>query len=164
MKKILLSKNQVTIVDDEDFPVLSRYKWHVSFQGKTKSPYAQGYVLGHPVRMQRLILNPSAHLEVDHINGDTLDNRKANLRICTHAENLLNANVVGKCGYKGVYEGTGKVVFWYARLRGKTIGRFSNARAAAMAYDKAAEKAFGEYAWLNYRGVYDDEFVELCRC
>jgi hypothetical protein len=103
------------------------------------------------VYMHRFLMNPAVGMTVDHINKDTLDNRKANLRVCTNQQ-----NVMGKCGhgasYKGVsfYKRTGK---WVAKIKHNyvtiNLGYFDDETEAALAYNKKAKELFGEYATLN---------------
>lgn len=85
---------------------------------------------------------------VDHANGDHLDNRRCNLRICTPAQNCMNrAPVRGKAvPYKGVVK---LGVRFQVSIRRRKIGNFDTAREAALAYDAAAKLAFGDFAWLN---------------
>lgn len=108
------------------------------------------------LRMHRMIMEryhgALGDREIDHINGDTLDNRKANLRITDRRGNMANQHkrVETQSGYKGVYPmGT----MYRAGLgSGDTkayLGTFSTALDAAIAYDLAARDAFGEYACLN---------------
>jgi AP2 domain-containing protein/HNH endonuclease len=110
------------------------------------------------VPLHRLIMNAPADKEVDHINGDTLDNRRCNLRICSHKENLRNQKLPknSKSGYKGVtwYK---RIKKWrsHIRLNKKQIhlGYFDDIKLAANAYNEAAIKYFGEFAKLNDLGV-----------
>lgn len=93
----------------------------------------------------------------DHINGNKLDNRRCNLRICTpHQNNLNRPNVTGK--YKGVYW-CKRLKKWMAQImigeRNKYVGSFPNEEEAAFAYNEAAKKYHGEFARLN---VLPDDF------
>lgn len=108
------------------------------------------------VRMHMLIAGTPIGLLTDHINGDKLDNRKVNLRLCDHSQNQYNATIrrKGKSSkYRGVYlhKRDGR---WYARIRvdGKKIhiGCFEIEEEAARAYDAAAQKHHGEFATLNF--------------
>jgi hypothetical protein len=90
---------------------------------------------------------------VDHINGDTLDNRRANLRVCTKSENNRNRRKLHPTTsrFKGVYKNTKP---WIALIEcnGKqfVLGRFASEEEAALAYDKAAKEHFGSFARLNF--------------
>jgi len=105
--------------------------------------------------MHREIMNAPKGLDVDHIDGNGLNNRKSNLRLCTHAENVHNSRPMrnGSSKYKGVcWHKTYKK--WYSSI-GKTgkrfyLGRFDNEIDAALAYDKKAKELFGEFAYLNF--------------
>lgn len=86
MKIIQLTKGKETTVDDEDYVYLSKVKWHTS---------SMGYACNRnkiSIFMHRLITNAPENKEVDHINGDRLDNRKENLRLVTHQENMFNVH------------------------------------------------------------------------
>ena len=93
-KKIRLTKGKFTTVDDEDYEFLSEFNWCITGSGKkeyaiTRMGIKNGYD-GKNVTMHRIILNPPEGMCVDHIDGDGLNNRRSNLRICTQAENVRN--------------------------------------------------------------------------
>ncbi len=150
MKKILLPQGKYAIVDDEDFERVNQFKWHLA----VKSTYAATWIKRKKILLHIFIMNPPIGMEVDHKNGDTLDNRKKNLRICTKKQNVTNQDIHknNTSGYKGVslYKLTNK---WRAYIcpNGKfiSLGHFEDKRSAAKAYNKAAIKYFGEYAFLN---------------
>ena len=107
--------------------------------------------------MARLIMNAPKNMMVDHINGNTLDNRRCNLRLCTNQQNLQNAHRhIGL--YKGVSETTTSIKKgrrWVAMIgigdsKMKHLGTFSSPQDAARAYDRAALEAFGEFACTNF--------------
>jgi len=152
-KLIPLTKGKFAVVDPEDYPRLAKYKWSVS-QSRYNF-YACRCARGKKISMHRLILNAPQGLLVDHIDGDGLNNRKANLRLCTIAQNNRNSrpyrNATSK--YKGVcWEKQCRK--WYAKIRPnrKTIslGLFTNQIDAAVAYDRKAEQLFGQFAYLNF--------------
>ena len=109
MKEIRLWKNRhelsdkVTIIDDEDYEKVMERKWYVMESGSGKH-YAMGS--GRRVSVHRLVMDAPKDLHIDHINGDPLDNRKENLRLCTIAQNAQNRPLRkdSASGYKGVYE------------------------------------------------------------
>lgn len=91
MKLIPLTQGMVAIVDDEDFPRISSVKWSVqkncnTFYAKRNTPAINGKRQGIEL-MHRWVLNPPVGKEIDHINGNGLDNRKINLRAVTHRQN-----------------------------------------------------------------------------
>ena len=93
MKTIPLTKGYSTIVDDDDYEELSKYSW--ALHVRNKKSYARTTIWNHNKRthvlMHRMILNHSGKESfVDHVNGDSLDNRRDNLRLCTHQENCMN--------------------------------------------------------------------------
>src|SRR5438309_4720811 len=82
----LSNSDLVVLVDDEDYDWLNRYKWAVKDKTKIKL-YVWGWVDGYSWRIHNLIMKPPKGLEVDHINGNTLDCRKSNLRVVKHSTN-----------------------------------------------------------------------------
>jgi hypothetical protein len=107
MALVELSRGKCALVDDADVPLLSGKRWHAqpSSTGKYYAAY-RGSV--KPVYMHRLITSCPDGLEVDHINHDTLDNRRSNLRVVTHAENMRNGKfaLATHCPRGHAYDGT----------------------------------------------------------
>lgn len=145
MKAIPLTRGMVAKVDDADYEWLSQHKWYASVRG-----YA---VQRDGTRMHRVLL-PGVP-EVDHVNQDKLDNQRHNLRPATHQQNTANTRrrKDNTSGFKGV--------IWYNRDRcwlavitilgrRKHLGYFEVAKDAALAYDEAARKEFGEFACVNF--------------
>jgi hypothetical protein len=153
MKKIELTgkhgKGKYAIVDDEDYTLLSKYKWHLNKGYPERSEYITGRVIHK--RISREIMTPTGNLVVDHINGDKLDNRRENLRVCTQAENAKNkrGNKRNTSGYKGVSFDKRKGT-WAAYISNKHIGYFENEEIAARAYDYHALKIHKQFATLNF--------------
>jgi hypothetical protein len=156
VKKIKLTQGKVALVDDEDFKELSRFKWQILKCGKfliarrgcscpiTKNRYT--------ILMHRQITSCPQDLFVDHINHNSLDNRKCNLRICTRQQNNSNRVIQkNKTGIKGVE--TRESGRYRARIRfnkkGITIGHFDTLVEAINAYNNKAIELFGEFAYLN---------------
>jgi hypothetical protein len=92
-KKIYLSGkngiNKFTIINCDDYEIVSRYKWWV-IKKKNGKEYATSRIDGNLVRLHRFLLKPKKNYIIDHINGDGLDNRRINLRICSDVENKRN--------------------------------------------------------------------------
>ena len=156
MKRITLSKGKFALVDDEDFEYLNGQQWYAARSGNKY--YAlrrdKNKALGFQTsRMHREIMSPEGRFVVDHINGNTLDNRKENLRVCTSSENKMNRRVCRSAsGFKCVHwHKTRKRWQAYIRInkKRKCLGFFREKESAAIAYDKAAVKYYGEFAATN---------------
>jgi hypothetical protein len=151
--KIPLTKGAFALVDVEDAATVSERRWQLHPHG-----YAYAGIRGRKIFMHRIILGAKTEQEVDHINGDGLDNRRANLRTCTRAENCANQRLSKKntSGYKGVYfdafSGRWKAQIQTLRSGKRHLGRFDTAREAALAYDHEARRVFGEFARTNFGG------------
>lgn len=161
MKKIPLSKGYFALVDDEDYEELSKYKWSVVDQGREcKYAYRQTGKLGdrRNIRMHRVIMNAAEGTDIDHKDGDGLNNQKSNLRICSHQNNMRNMNrVVNKSGFKGVRVHTERLqggrrayqaTIWDGS-KSISLGYHETPTQAAIAYNKKAVELFGEFARLN---------------
>jgi hypothetical protein len=148
MKQIQLTRNQVALIDDEDYVLISQYNWYYN------DGYAKAYHKGKRLRMHRIILNAKKQ-QVDHRNRNRLDNRKCNLRLCTLKENNRNINMRkdNTSGYKGVSldKTTGH---WkplvYVDGKAKTCGQFKDKHHAALAYDLWATFFHKEFASTNF--------------
>lgn len=160
MKEILLTQGKVALIDDEDFEELDKMSWHAwynkngdsfyahhsTYNGKGKNP---GVTRMHRYLMK--IVDPK--IKVDHIDGNTLNNQKSNLRICESHQNNTNTKELrsdNTSGYRGVtkyfYNSHKK---WTARLSKNGIvtrlGYFDSPEDAARAFDKAAKQLYGEF-------------------
>jgi hypothetical protein len=156
--EILLTREQWAIIDVEDLERVQPYKWQASWRKTSKSFCATRTLrfgdVGHE-SLARYILQAPAHLQVDHVNHDTLDNRKANLRLCTKTENARNIRVgtyPKSSRYKGVNWSKIRSK-WRARITVDgaqyELGFVENEMDAAMLYNTAAIQYFGEFALLN---------------
>lgn len=147
MKKIKLTQGKYTIVDNDDYKNISIFNWSL-----LNNKYAYRIVKNKGILMHRFIMNAPKGKDVDHINHNGLDNRRCNLRICTHSENL--ANRTNKEKLKGVYFRPKKNA-WVSSIKINNkyvyLGYFKNKIEAAMAYDKKAKEIFGNFASLNFK-------------
>lgn len=154
MKEIKLSRGQIALVDDEDFEAISKYKWALGKDGYAISSRRKGKGLGHlNFKMHRVVMNAQKGQIIDHANRNPLDNRKENLRFCTHSQNSANTNGSGRntSGYHGVnFFNRPSPKKWRASIAGELIGYYLDPRTAAFMYDQAAKKHFGEFARLNF--------------
>jgi hypothetical protein len=154
--ELRLSGGLISLVDTEDVPFLKQFKW---FPLKTKNnTYVRTNSTFGGHRLHRLLLGLPAS-DVDHRNGNGLDNRRENLRAATESQNAANSKKPKSRSktssqYKGV---SWHRINWQAsiRFRGKAhhLGTFSDEADAAKAYDRAALKYFGEFARLNFPAV-----------
>lgn len=175
MKRIPLSRGMVTFIDDADYEELNKYKWYAAPSGagaKGKNPYRKYFYAGRNFRLSpnkrttifihRILLNAQPGQVCDHINGNTLDNRRENLRIVTTSQNAMNSDRPSSrrvSKYRGVSPSASKKRSWTAqtmqRLNGKTnryhLGTFKTEVEAAKAYDEKAKELFGEFARLNFK-------------
>ena len=158
-RTIPLTRGQVTLVDASDYLFLIQWKWKAqpaTYRGRSFYAERTSYVEGkyNSVKMARVILGlkHGDKRHADHINHDTLDNRRSNLRIATHAQNQWNTGV-RKCntsGFKGV-DRRGR--WWHARIgvNGKRhfLGSFASPESAHAAYCEAAARLHGRFANLG---------------
>lgn len=156
-KEIPLTQGKVAIIDDEDYERVNRLKWWAHLEkGRNREVfYAWSKINRKTVKMHRFLTNAPDEMEVDHWNGDGLDNRRVNLRVCTKTQNQHNRGrtVRNKSGYKGVHwhKPTKK---WMAQIQvsGKkmNLGYFHDIIEAALAYDAAAREFHGEFSVTNF--------------
>lgn len=156
--EIGLTKGQVAIVDDEDFPELNLLSWY-AFEGPRTFYAGHGFrdeeKRQKRVSMHRKLMGSKDGFVIDHINRNGLDNRGENLRWVSPLENSYNKGpMLGKSSvYKGVsYHKRDEV--WVSRIRVNGylshLGNFQDELTAAAVYDIAATKYFGEYAYRNF--------------
>lgn len=150
-KAINLTKGKVCFVDDVDWDNLSQFKWCYASCG-----YAVRRANNKNVYMHREILNPVAGIDIDHIDGDRMNNTRSNLRFCSRGENIRNSKKRTDRVYTSKYKG---VIFdasrnkWRAEItvdyQSKYLGRFFHEEDAKNAYNNAAIKYFGHFANIN---------------
>lgn len=163
MKTISLTQDQSAIVNDEDFEWLNEFKWCAGWNEKTESFYAlrseciQGTkgAKKKTIRMHRLIMNAQPDNIIDHINHDTLDNRRENLRLVTGFQNAFNMKRHKKAisNFKGTWWWPqNKKCGSHIRINKKLIhlGYFDTEEEAAHAYDDTAYAYDPEHCFLNF--------------
>ena len=175
----------VVLYDEEDEELIKAHTWNVQVKSNGKAyvattlpadPDSDDWYYGirtekgregkpyrrrknHAKMLHALIMNTPKGMFTDHINGDPLDNRRSNLRICTVSENNRNApnHRDGTSGYKGVCyikDCPSRIKRWRAVVnynkKAFYLGIFATAEEAARAYDAKALELHGEYAYLNF--------------
>jgi len=161
MATITLTQGQQTTVDEQDLELVSKHKW-CALKVASGSYYATTHVAvakgkQRRVYLHRLITQAQAGLVVDHIDGNTLNNSRSNLRVCSHAQNLgafRRQKSKNTSKYRGVYYSPKAKRHWIARLQCKGQYFYAGAHetevAAAKARDAKALELWGEYADLNF--------------
>jgi hypothetical protein len=160
----MLTEGKIALVDDEDYERINSRKWLVMKCANGNGYKARGWINGKMTLMHRFILSVSEASVVHHINHDTLDNQKVNLRVCTSQQNtwhrLCRPHSLSR--FKGV-DHRRPYKSWRAQIKvsGKiySLGSYPNEIQAAKAYDEAAAFYFGEYASLNFPRIEE----RLCR-
>jgi len=155
VRYIGLTKGKFAIVDAADYDWLMQYRWYAFESNGTF--YARG-TKDHAILMHRLIMNPPKGMVVDHIDGNGLNNRRSNLRICTRRENSYNQGPRKTSNRTSQFKGVGRLPNGsgkcYAKItyKGETfnLGLYDTEIEAAKAYDRKALEFFGEFAWLNF--------------
>ena len=167
MKKIKLNKGLVALVDDEDYEKVSRFTWCAHLEGNRKQPYAVTSILQEngrykQFRMHRMVMEVyDPKIIVDHKNGNTLDNRRKNLRLASFADNSRNQTKLvstNTSGFRGVsyYKVRSHLKNpWGARIKKdgilRHLGYFEKSEDAAKAFDIMAKKLFkGFHGRLNF--------------
>lgn len=156
MRQVKLTQGKFALVDDEDFDWINQWNWHYNKAGyAVRNKLVNKKWIGY--KMHILINNTPNNLQTDHINGNRLDNQRANLRSCTAQENAKNRkkNSNSPSPYKGVlwWEYYGRPGKWTATIRHNKkdyfIGVYKTSIEAAVAYNAKAVELHGEFAKLN---------------
>jgi len=146
-------------VDDKDVHLLNEKMWfvHKSYEGKmyvVRDDYLgldeNKKRIMKRVFLHRTIMNPNSGSDIDHVNGNGLDNRRKNLRVCSRQQNSANRGPLNGREYKGVFKHRKK---WLAQIgynyKRIYLGCFHKKEDAAMAYNKKAVELFGNFAYTN---------------
>lgn len=152
MTELVTKSGKIAFVDDEDYPVVSRYSWYVSKDGYVYTIFHVGKI-SVSLGLHQFVLGRQSKSAVDHENLNKLDNQKHNLRLATNSQNHANTPKTSRqtsSRYKGVNWDRGK---WVARIRVNghltNLGRFSNEHDAASSYNAAAVETWGKFARIN---------------
>jgi hypothetical protein len=153
MKEIFLTRGQIAIVDDGDYDVVMEWQWHAKFSPHrrkwvaARTDHSQGKPL--TILMHRQILRALPGQQTDHKNGNTLDNRRSNIRICDGSENCVNRAHRSGRKFRGVFprENAFRTIL---RFKGKTYREtHRTAEDAAMAYNRLVLTHCRDFAILN---------------
>ncbi len=158
MKKIKLTQNKYTLVDDSDFKILNQYKWHLHFDRYNyyairNIPASQNNGIRSVISIHISLLGRKKGKEIDHIDGDGLNNQRKNLRWSSHSQNLRNRDIQlnNKSGFTGV--SLHKCGKWraccYLNKKQYHLGLFDDIIKAANAYKKFVKKHYKEFRRSN---------------
>jgi len=144
------------MVDDDDYALCSKYKWHMGTSGHIQFSTHDSEHKTFMWQIHRIIMRDKlcGDLQVDHIDGDKLNNQKSNLRVCTARENCMNGKKqkYATSKYKGVYYVPG-MRNWAAQIvvhrKRIYLGRYATEEEAALVYNKSAVEHFGEFSCVN---------------
>ncbi len=151
---VTLTRGYEAVIDAEDVPLVSGRNWFAKADRNTVYAASNDYsgLRCRTIRLHRVLMGDPIGLEVDHIDGDGLNNCKrgerCNLRIATHQQNMYNQRISKKnsSGLKGVSRDKGK---WRARIRvGQSVvylGGFHTPELAHAAYSKASAEMHGAF-------------------
>ena len=158
MADIPLTQGRSTVIDDEDYERARQYSWHFRREGYAARSYRKNRKV-ITQRMHQFILGrPPKGMEIDHINGDKLDNRRCNLRFATHQQNACNTmkRRLPESRHPSMHKGVtwrSDGHKWRSRItvNGKTLslGSFRTQQEASLAYNEAASRLYKEFAQLN---------------
>lgn len=147
-------RHGTALFDDEDAGRLAGFPWYSAKFSKPGQPvryYVAAQICGRTVYMHRLVLNVGPRTEIDHVNMDGLDNRRANLRRVNRSQNMANSKSRGGASrYKGVSRARKRWGAWIMVAgKSRNLGHFDTEEEAALAYNAAAVQAWGAHARLN---------------
>lgn len=153
---IPITKGQVLIIDHDDYELVKQYKWYATTNCSVYYARTKKHINGKIARilLHRLITNCPRDMQIDHIDGNGLNNCRDNLRVCTHSQNQHNKKKMKRntSGYKGVFFNK-RDSNWKSMImvnkKSVFLGYFSNPEDAYKAYCEAAEKYHGEFKNLD---------------
>jgi hypothetical protein len=148
MKTIELTRGKVAYCDEEDYEFVSKQKWCYLANA---TGYAVTRFNGKVITMHKYLLNPPKGMDVDHLNGNGLDNRRSNIRICTRMQNRWNIEKLptNTSGFKGVYWRKDRKryeAFAYKNNKRYSGGYFKDIEDAHQAQIKLSIKLHGEFS------------------
>lgn len=148
-------EGKFTIVDPDMYDFLNQFKWHLNSDGYAQhSFWDKDKKKDKDVKMHQLVRPAPPGFETDHISTDKLDNRRVNLRVCTHGQNMMNRGLQSNntSGYKNIYWSPPHKQ-WRIIIKNKqgrhNLGLYRNIEDAVKARDKFLRKFHGDYANLN---------------
>lgn len=140
MKQLTVNGQRV-LIDEQDEQLTNKHRWYV------RKGYLFTVIHGKTYSLHRLLLD-AGDLVIDHINGDTLDNRRSNLRVCTREENQRNRGKASSntSGYKGVtLDGSRYKAYLKCRGTHYNLGRYTSKHASAIVYNVLARELHGRF-------------------
>jgi len=149
---IPLTRGNIALIDKEDYDKVKDYGWYSNYNKNTQSFYAMTETDKKGIRMHRHLLNNPKGFDVDHIDHNTLNNRRRNLRLCTNSQNIMNSKIRSdnSTGFRGVSFNK-KTKKYIARImidkKTITIGTYITALEASEAYNKVAKELHGEFCY-----------------
>lgn len=156
MVSVPLSNGGAALIDDEDVHVVLAHSWCRIDSRRGRQSYAKATINSRTAMMHRLVMGVTdSCMQIDHVNGNGLDNRRGNLRVADNSTNQANIPKLGvrSSRFKGV-TWHASACRWQAQLkvRGRNLylGLFASEEDAARAYDAAALEHFGEFARPNF--------------
>lgn len=154
-----LTKGQISIIDAEDASRVLAFTWcyysgYAGRRARKGEPGFRAHADRDVVYIHQVVQSCESGTVPDHINGNVLDNRRANLRCATPSQNSSNTKRITAANTSGIRGASFVYGKWEARIRhnGKLLylGRFTSQEEAGLAYDRAAIELHGEFATLNY--------------
>lgn len=147
----IIGSYRCALVDEADYDEICTRRWYLKPEGYAFAVFGSRRQGRRYRMMHRVILNAPDGVQVDHANRNRIDNRRCNLRFATATQNMVNAVRPSSGLYRGVEMKSGR---WYARIkvdkRDVRLGVFPSPVDAAIAYDSAARKHYGEFALTNF--------------